>query len=73
MLAGSPEGVYLGRDGGPQSSSARRTSSRAGSRRSVDTPLGLFPLAGQNGGTAVEVLVRPELLALALDHRGAGR
>ena len=37
----------------------------------VDTPLGRFPLAGKNSATAVDVLLRPELLALELDPRGA--
>jgi iron(III) transport system ATP-binding protein len=38
----------------------------------VATPVGRFPALNPNGATAVEALVRPELLELELDPDGAG-
>ena len=38
----------------------------------VATPVGHFPALNPNGATAVEALVRPELLELELDPDGAG-
>jgi iron(III) transport system ATP-binding protein len=39
----------------------------------VDTPLGTFPANGASGATAVQVLVRPELVELEPDPDGEGQ
>ena len=38
----------------------------------VETPVGLFPAQNANGASAVEVLIRPELLELEPNPAGAG-
>jgi iron(III) transport system ATP-binding protein len=38
----------------------------------VETPVGLFPAQNPGSATAVEVLIRPELLELELDPAGSG-
>jgi iron(III) transport system ATP-binding protein len=38
----------------------------------VETPVGLFPAHNRGSASAVEVLIRPELLELELDPNGAG-
>ena len=72
VQVGTPEELYFSRPtGGRQRSSARATcfAGEAGSG-AVRTPIGVFPSNGAVG--PVEVLVRPELVALAPDPDGPG-